>query len=192
MGMPQATHGWTAELVRALPDDGKRYECVDGELFVTPAPRMAHQRALREIFLRLEAYLRAHPVGEVLWSPADIEFDPATLVQPDLFVFPISVRQRPERWGDVRNLLLAVEVLSPSTARADRVVKRRTYQRAGVVEYWIVDLSARLVERWRPGDDRAEVLTETLRWAPDLAVPPLEVALPELFAVVGEEAGEGT
>jgi Uma2 family endonuclease len=59
-----------------------------------------------------------------------------------------------------------VEVLSPSTARADRTVKRRRYQRAGIPDYWIVDLDARVVERWRPGDERPEILTEALTWHP--------------------------
>ena len=61
------------------------------------------------------------------------------------------------------------------------------FQRAGVPEYWIVDLDARLVERWRPGDERPEVLTERLRWQPDAATPPLEIDLSAFFAqVVGD------
>ena len=77
-----------------------------------------------------------------------------------------------------------MEVVSPSTARADRTVKRLLFQRAGVPEYWIVDLDARLVERWRPGDDRPEVLTELLRWHPDPAAAPLEIDMPQFFATV--------
>ena len=83
-----------------------------------------------------------------------------------------------------RRLLLAIEVLSPSTARADRTVKRLLFQRTGVPEYWIVDLDARLVERWRPGDDRPEVLAETLRWQADPTTAPLEIDLPQFFARV--------
>jgi Uma2 family endonuclease len=83
--------------------------------------------------------------------------------------------------------LLAVEVLSPSTARADRTIKRRLYQRAGIPEYWIVDLEARLVELWRPSDDRPEMLEDTLSWRPDPAVPPLTIELPDFFRrVLGE------
>lgn len=188
MGMPQAAELWTAEMVRALPDDGKRYECVDGELFVTPAPRLLHQRACQELFLRLHAFLSEQPVGEPFLSPADIEFDPRTLVQPDVFVVPIG-SGRPRTWEDIGGqLLLAVEVLSPTTARADRVVKRRKYQRAGVPEYWVVDLDARLVECWRPDDERPELFTERLTWRPDPARPELEISLSELFeAVLGQE-----
>ena len=76
--------------------------------------------------------------------------------------------------------MLAVEVLSPSTARRDRREKRRLYQRFAD-EYWIVDLDARLVERWRPGDVRPEVLDETLSWQPAGAVEPLVVDLAAYF-----------
>ena len=84
--------------------------------------------------------------------------------------------------------MLAVEVLSPSTARADRQVKRRLFQRQGVAEYWIVDLDARLIERWRPDDERPELLAETLVWQPPSEAEPLEIDLPRFF---GEVMGEG-
>src|SRR5512134_1163982 len=76
----------TADMVRALPDDGNRYETVHGELLVTPAPRAPHQLVILRLAVALELYLRAHPVGQVLTSPADISWDDATLVQPDVFV----------------------------------------------------------------------------------------------------------
>lgn len=136
----------------------------------------------------LRAYLRSAPVGEAVTSPADIELDARTLVQPDVFVVPLDAGRRPRQWRDVRGLLLAVEVLSPSTARPDRTVKRRRYQRAQIPEYWIVDLDARLVERWRPEDERPEVLGERLVWQPAVTRPALEVELPSFFAAV---LGEG-
>jgi len=104
-----------------------------------------------------------------------------------VFVVPVGAG-RPRTWEDIGGrLLLAVEVLSPTTARADRVVKRRKYQRAGVPEYWVVDLDARLVERWRPGDERPELLMERLSWRPDPARPGLEIELGVFFeAVLGE------
>jgi Uma2 family endonuclease len=181
MGMPQTAERWTAERVKALPADGNRYECVDGELLVTPAPRPRHQVALQALFLRLHPYLSERRLGDVLWSPADIEFDPDTLVQPDLFVLPPGESRRLVTWKDVSRLLLAVEVVSPSSARADRIVKRRRYQRAGVPEYWVVDLDARLIERWRPSDERPELLNDTLTWQPDPAHPALALDLNALF-----------
>jgi Uma2 family endonuclease len=77
-----------------------------------------------------------------------------------------------------------VEVLSPSTARADRRVKRLRYQRQGIPEYWIVDLDARLVERWRPKDERPEIVDETLSWRPAPSGAALSLDLAELFSEV--------
>ncbi len=183
MGMPQATEVWTAERIRALPDDGLRHEVVDGEHLVTPAPRAPHQIAVGELFRLLDPYVRQHELGRVMSSPADIEFDPHTMVQPDLFV---TARRRFKTWKDAQPLRLAVEVLSPSTARADRIVKRRRFQKAGV-ELWIVDLDARLVERWRPGDKRPEMLEEHLLWQPEGVPEPLLVDLEAFFREVDGE-----
>jgi Uma2 family endonuclease len=184
MGMPQTAEHWTAERVRALPSDGNRYEVIAGELFVTPAPSFDHQDAVQRLFSPIQQYLERTRAGYAALSPADIELDPDTLVQPDLFVVPLVGGRRPRRWSDITGLLLAVEVLSPSTARADRTVKRRLFQRAGVPEYWIVDVEARLVERWRPGDERPEIVTDTLAWQPDSAQAPLVIELPPLFAAI--------
>jgi len=82
-------------------------------------------------------------------------------------------------------LLLAIEVLSPSSTTRDRLIKRRLLQRVAVPEYWVVDLSRRRVERWRPGDRHAEVLASTLLWHPPRAEEPLTVDLASLFAFVG-------
>jgi Uma2 family endonuclease len=188
MGMPALpTTGWTVDMLETLPDDGKRYEIIDGELFVTPAPGYPHQRTLRELLRHLDAYLRGRPDAEVIFSPADVRSGPRTSVQPDLFVMRRPVRAGPHGWPDLETLILAVEILSPSTARADRTVKRRLYQRRGIAEYWIVDLDARLVERWRPGDERPEVLSETIDWRVEGAIDPLVIALPALFAKVLDE-----
>jgi Uma2 family endonuclease len=184
MGMPQPSAGWTVAEVLQFPDDSNRYEVVDGELLVSPAPSLPHQRGVKALYDRLQPYLKTHPLGDLLLSPADIEFDERTLMQPDLFVAPLIDGRRPRSWKDIRSLVLAVEVLSSSTARADRQVKRRRYQRHGVPEYWIVDLDARLVERWRPADQRPEIVAERLDWRPEPEVEPLEIDLPRLFAEV--------
>ena len=186
MAMP-ATTRWTAEMVRALPDDGKRYEVIDGELFVTPSPTLRHQEAVHEMSRRLAAYLDEHPVGRVFVSPADVTFADGSLTQPDVFVAPLLAGKRPSEWNEIKGLVLAVEVLSPSTARADRRVKLRLYQRHRVPEYWIVDVDARLIERWRADDERPEIVTDQLEWQPDPAHPPLVIDLPAYFRdVTGE------
>jgi len=175
---------WTVDDVRDLPSDGNRYEIIDGNLVVTPAPSWSHQDAVGLLYSRIAAYLAAHPVGHVLFAPADVVFADNTVVEPDVFVVPLVGGRKPHSWEQVGRLLLVVEVLSPSSARTDRVDKRDLYKREAVTEYWIVDVDAGVVERWRPEDERPEILSDRLTWQPDAAHPPLVVVLPEFFAEV--------
>jgi Uma2 family endonuclease len=171
---------WTAEMVRALPDDGNRYEVVHGELLVTPSPIRQHQRLVTRLTLELGMYLTRHPVGEVLVSPADISWGrDDVLVQPDVFV--VSRAESSADWKQIRTLLLVAEVLSPSTARADRFVKRRRYQEAGVPVYWIVDMDQHRVEVWQPEAEFPDMEEKRLQWHPAGAAEPLVLELKELF-----------
>ena len=182
MAMPAQHTEWTVEMVRALPDDGNRYEVIDGELFVTPAPSVFHQRAVGELFLLVAPYVRAHGIGEALMSPADvIVYGPRKFVQPDLFVVPLVNGAPMRAWTDVGRLLLAVEVLSPSTERTDRGRKRILYKEKAVPEYWIVDTDERTLQRRRPDDSPVEILTESLQWQPDFDAPALVIDLPAYF-----------
>jgi Uma2 family endonuclease len=187
MGMPHAAERWTAERVRALPDDGRRYELVSGELVVTPAPAYLHQAAVMALNDRLRPWLRASGIGEVMVSPADLTLGEDEVLQPDLFAFRSAGSGRPRSWADITSLLLAVEVLSPATARYDRTLKRTRYQRARVAEYWIVDLDARLIERWRPEDARPEILTERLTWRVEPEGVELEMDLGAVFEGIFRE-----
>jgi Uma2 family endonuclease len=182
MGMPHTPTRWTAAAVRDLPDDGLRYELVDGELIVTPAPSWVHQGVAAALFHRLHAWLGMTRVGIIRFSPADIALGEDEILQPDLFVVPLGDQRPIRNWTDVTRLLLAIEILSPSTARFDRLLKRRRYQRADVPEYWIVDPDSRLVERWRPDDTRPEVVGDILAWQPDPGQPALEIDLGVMFA----------
>ena len=185
MGMPAITDQrfWTPDDVWALPDDGNRYECIDGVLLVSPSPVRAHQLLIERLFLLLAPHVQTQGLGELHCLAADLQLHPGSLVQPDLFVAPRAVDGRAVRdWSDITALRLAVEVLSPSTARYDRGMKRRHYQHAGVEEYWIVDLEARLVERWRPDDERPEILAESMVWLPAAASEALLIDLPALFS----------
>lgn len=186
MVMP-AVKRWTArevrELIDASPLATPRYELVDGELLVTAAPRLAHQEAVAVLLVMLRGYLENESVGNALMSPSDVELEPEFLSQPDLFVIPMDEWQRVRQQRIVRRLSLAVEVLSPSSAGHDRVKKRPAYQR-NVPEYWIVDLDARLVERWRPGDDRPQIISEVLEWLPPSAGRPLRIDLVAYFSQV--------
>jgi Uma2 family endonuclease len=102
------------------------------------------------------------------------------LVQPDVFVVPAEQAGR-ERWADIRSLLLVVEVLSPSTSKADRFLKRRRYQEAGVPLYWIVDAEAGQVEIWTPSDLFPVLERERLVWLPHPGRPQFELPLGGLF-----------
>jgi Uma2 family endonuclease len=149
MSMPLLAY-FTADDVRALPADGKRYETVHGELLVTPAPSTMHQLVLGRIHQALTAYLTGNGLEQVLASPSDISWGADTLVQPDLFVADLRDALRSGDWSDIRSLYLAVEIVSPSSARTDRFTKRRLYQERGVPVYWVVDIDRRQVEVWTP------------------------------------------
>jgi Uma2 family endonuclease len=179
MSMVAPTY-YTADMVRALPDDGRRYEVVHGELLVSPAPRAWHQEVVGRLFEALRSYLRAHPVGHALMSPADISWSDDTLVQPDVFVVDLT-EARTLDWARMRTLRLAVEVLSPSSIRADRFTKRRLYQERRIPAYWVVDPDARLVEVWTPEATVPAVERERVVWQPPGAAQPLVMRLEELF-----------
>jgi Uma2 family endonuclease len=192
MGMPALDERrWTAREVRALIEDAPlatpRYELVDGELLVTPGPTGWHQLAVGRLLVELMAYVDAQGLGVVLASPSDVELEVERITQPDVYVFSENewARVRTEGWP-VRELLLAVEVLSPSSSRYDRVVKRPLYT-THVPEYWIVDIDARVIERWRRGEDRPEILSQRMTWSPDGAEQPLELDLKQFFARVMRE-----
>jgi len=177
---------WTREEVLALPDDGNRYELVDGELLVSGTPRPLHQVAVLALRDVLNPYVRAHRLGMLMALPADLDLSSGQVVQPDLWVAAVPAGTRIRKWEEVGIPMLAVEILSPSTARFDRVTKRMRYQRSGVATYWIVDLDARVVEVWTPGAERPAIAVTTLTWQPDTSVAALEIDLPALFAAIDE------
>lgn len=179
MGMAAPIY-YTADMVRALPEDGNRYEVVYGELLVTPAPRPWHEVVQRRLMSALDNYLRVYPVGEVLGSRADISWGPDVLLSPDVFVVALE-QARTLDWSRMQNLLLVAEILSPSSARHDRFLKRHRYQEAAVPLYWIVDADARRVEVWTPADSFPSFEEERLVWQPAGAAEPFMLALTELF-----------
>lgn len=188
MGMPALhEHRWTREEVLALPEDGNKYELIDGELLVSPSARGLHQRGIMELTHVVDAYVRAHRVGYTICIAADLDFRADHLLQPDIFVGGMIDGREPIEWSDYGIPILTVEVLSPSTARYDRITKRRFYQRSGVPVYWIVDLDARLVEVWRPESERPEIIDVELTWAPVNDLAPLVIDLPAYFRAVWGE-----
>lgn len=124
---------------------------------VMPVPPGLRQRAIAELFLRLQEWLSRHPVAHVLFSPADITLGEDEILQPDLFVYRTASGKPLRDWTDITELLLVIEVTSSSPARYDRELKRRRYRRAGVAEDWVVDLEERTVECWRPGAESGDL-----------------------------------
>ena len=192
MAMPVVKRRWTAREVRQLiaesPLATPRYELVHGELLVTPSPNEPHQRAVALLLSELVEYLKRNPVGQAYASPFDVELEPESVVQPDVFVLPMAEVERVRREMPARELLVAAEVLSPSSGRYDRVDKRLLYGRY-VADYWIVDLDARIVERWRPNEDRPEILVDVLEWTPARAREPFRLDLPGYFAAIFGDSG---
>ena len=179
MGMVAPVY-YTADMVRALPEDGNRYEVVYGELLVTPAPRLWHQELALRLARIVSEYLDHEPVGHLLPSPADISWGPDVLVQPDLFVAPLD-QVRTLDWKQVKDLLLVIEVLSPSSTRGDRFTKRRLYQERRIPVYWVVDGDERVVEVWTPEAHFPAVEREWVVWHPRGAGRPFALELADLF-----------
>jgi len=171
---------YTAEMVRALPDDGQRYELVWGELLVSPSPRGRHQRVVGRLFLKIAPYCSAIGTCEAWLSPADISWGDDTLVQPDIFVVPTHESEAGD-WTAMQHLMLVVEVLSPSTARHDRFAKRALYQHQNIPVVWLVDIDRLQVEVWTPDDQRPTNVRDQLTWRADANHEPLVIDLAELF-----------
>ena len=146
----------TRQGVQQMPDDGNRYEAIEGDLYMTPAPTPRHQMLLLRLYDALAAVLRERHGGVLLVAPVGVEF-PSTGegVQPDI-LFVSDERRRIIRDTSVRGAPdLVVEILSPLTESRDRGIKRRLYERQGVREYWIVDPGENAVDVWRFGEDPA-------------------------------------
>jgi len=181
MGMPAWRYYTAADLLE-MPEDGNKYEVVHGELLVTPSPRMLHQRVVSRLVRLLGDYLDHQPVGEV-FPGGDVAFGVDSLVIPDLLVLD-RASARTGSWAAARPPMLAIEVLSPASARADRFTKRRLYQEMAVPLYWLVDADALVVEAWTPEATFPVTEHEEIRWHPDGAAEPLVIRLAEVFRAV--------
>jgi len=183
---------WTREEVARLVDErdgySPRYELVDGELLVTPAPSGRHQRITFRLAVLLDEYVRRQQVGEVRLGPGEIALDGASRFEPHIFVAP-WVHGRPARADDpVSHPLLVCEILSPGSVRHDRITKRRAFRRHGVPEYWVVDGGAEAIEVWRPGDERAMIVDGILTWQPAGRDQPFILDVRGFFAAQSDDA----
>ena len=142
-------HAWTFDDLDALPDDGLRYELVDGMLLVSPAPTKTHQRCQANLFRLID---RVVPEGfEIFLAPTDYRPTSSRSLQPDLLVVS---RADPGEAAVTTPLLLAVEVVSPSSRSVDLLLKRGLYEEAGVRHYWVVDPVEESLTTWSLVDGR--------------------------------------
>jgi Uma2 family endonuclease len=168
-----------------LPDDGKRYEIIDGELFVNPAPVPTHQFIIANINAAFKNYGRSHG-GRVAGAPIDVVLADDRIVQPDVIfikadrfsiIGPKNIQGPPH---------IAVEVLSDSTRRYDEIKKRKLYESAGVDEYWVVDPELELVKIYRAKDREytkaAEINTEDGGDITSPLLPGFSLPIAEVFA----------
>jgi Uma2 family endonuclease len=136
----------TYEDFLALPDDGKRYEILDGELAVTPSPATRHQITSINLESILHTHVKQHRLGTVLHAPMDVILDAHTIVEPDILFVSAGRRAIIQEHAIVGPPDLLIEILSPTTSRRDRGIKATLYARFGVEHYWIVDPVDRTVD----------------------------------------------
>jgi Uma2 family endonuclease len=137
--VPSRPRPLTAEDYALLPSDGRRWELLEGDFFVSPAPTSNHQFVVGALYVQLVAQLARKRLARVLVSPLDVFLDEINVVQPDLLVVSEDRKKLIARRGVVGAPDLVVEVISPSKPAQDLVLKRHLYERFGIAEYWIVD-----------------------------------------------------
>ncbi len=129
-----------------MPDDDKRRELIDGDLFVTPSPGTGHQTVSRRLQFQLMTALERTGLAQVFDAPTDVIFDETNVVVPDLVIVSLA-RQHIVTQRAIEGVPdIIIEILSPGTSERDRHYKRRLYQHFQVPEYWIVDPEYGMIE----------------------------------------------
>ncbi len=142
--MSTSTHLLTYDDLCRIPDDGKRYEIIGGELLVSPSPVRAHQELLSFLHLVVGNYVRQHHLGRLYFAPVDVRLSPRDVVQPDLLFIRHDRLDIYHARGDVQGPPdLVVEIVSPSSVETDPGRKFDLYAASGVSEYWLADPATR-------------------------------------------------
>jgi Uma2 family endonuclease len=174
---------YTYEAYAALPSDGRRWELIDGDLEVNPAPSPRHQTVSRRLQFELMKQLEEPSLAQVFNAPIDVILSDTDVLQPDLAIVEASREHLITDRGIEGPPNIVVEVLSPGTRVLDRRVKSITYFRFQVPEYWLVDPNVGGIELYRPGEDRYD-LAQRFDRASTLVTPSfpeVSVALAKVF-----------
>lgn len=180
----------TYEHYLELPNDGRRYEIIEGELYVSPAPTTKHQNVSISLASRLFEHVRRGRLGRVLTAPCDVVLDQPSVVQPDILYVS---RER-------RNIItgpniqgapdLVVEIISPSSTKTDRETKRDLYAKHGVRHYWLAEPFEEWVRAYELGADGFYELVAEAHGSQHFSAPPfpdLAIPLAELWDDIGDD-----
>jgi Uma2 family endonuclease len=178
MAMPVSVRRYTVAEIERFPNDGNRYELLDGVLLVTPAPSQAHQLIVSRLQFRLTQAVMAEGAAHVV-SPGVITVAPRIQLEPDILVYPARYSLE-SKWSEIDEHWLAVEVLSRSSRVYDRDTKRDAYLALGVQEVWLVDRWKEVVEVSR-ARGRGELVRGVLNWWVPTLGRQVEIALDDLF-----------
>ena len=173
---------WTREDLARFPEDGNRYEVLDGELLVTPQAGFDHQFVAARLVHALFDYCSAHNIGVVV-GPGAVIWGKNEL-QPDIEVIPVAPPPpRTRTWETLPFPILAVEILSPSGVSRGRDLgaKRAAYLARGIATYWVLDLDDRSAHCWSSAAPGETAVSGILRWNPKPGAPAFEISLEELF-----------
>jgi len=180
----------TYEHYLELPNDGRRYEILDGDLYVSAAPSIRHQRASVMLTTDLSIYARSNRLGEVFAAPTDVLLANTSIVQPDILyvsrarrgiITPANIQGAPD---------LVIEIISPASTRTDKETKRDLYARYGVAAYWLLDPIEEWMQGYTLGDDGRYVLAAAARGSETFAAPPfpdLTIQLAALWDDLSED-----
>jgi Uma2 family endonuclease len=175
-------YDWDYSDYARLPDDGNRYEVIDGELLVTPAPSPLHQRILARLLMVIDPYVERHGLG-VMLPDVDLLFQSGQFLRPDFLVVPEASRAGITKRGIEMAPLLVVEILSPTSGSIDLVKKPARYGDFGIPEYWVIDPEDRFAWVWRfaRGATTADRVRGQLVWEPPGASEPLVIQLEDVL-----------
>jgi Uma2 family endonuclease len=167
------------------PNDGRRYELFDGEIFVSPSASQRHQWASQLLNRRLDRFVESHDLGRVYTAPLDVHLDRNVILEPDL----LFVRHDAPAANFTTTWIygaptLVVEILSNSTATRDLHRKRELYEQYGVEEYWIVDLALKTITPLQLVDGRYRAIPQTNNRFVSRAIPGFEINIAEIFEAI--------